>query len=827
MSSELTRVFISYSHDSPAHMDQVLRLSDRLRADGVDCQIDQYEVSPSEGWQTWCMNRVKGSEFVITICTETYERRFSGEEQPGRGRGVTFEGYIITQVLYDEQCKNDKFIPTIFSISDSGHIPTILKGSSIYDLSGPQGYELLYRRLTNQPLVIKPELGQVKTMPSRSIAPLPKLQRKQEFLAPLWNVPLPRNPFFTGRESILEELTRKFSSSKRVALNGMRGVGKTQTAAHYAHLHRREYQDVLWARAEARETLVGDFVAIAGLLQLPQKDEKDQSAITAAVKNWLETNSGWLLILDNADHLALVRDFVPLIHSGYLLLTTTALALGGLAERIPVDEMREDEAALFLLRRATLLSKDSFLDAASPTDQELARDLARELGGLPLALDQAGAYIEETPSTLAEYKQLYEKKGKQFRQQRGELSTDHPSVTVTFSLAFNELAKRDAVAADLVRLCAFLAPDAIPEEIFTVGAPAIGKEFAERMQNSDFNETVKQATKLSLMRRDARDRSLDIHRIVQQVLKDEMDATQLRQWAERAVHAVNSAFPNVEFRYWQECERLLPNARACAAWIERFSFEFKEAPRLLNQTGLYLFERAQYADAERMFESSLAIREKSLGLDHPDSAPCLNNLAALYRDQRRYAEAEALHQRALAIWEKALGPENSSVATSLNNLALLYIDQRRNAEAEPLLKRALAIDEKVLGESDPSLAIDLHNLGNVYRELGRYAEAEPLLRRALSISEGTLGPEDPQVAFCANSLGVLFANQGEYAEAERYYQQSLAIREKALGPDHPQVATLLENYAVLLRDTERKTEALPLEARANAIREKMKKQVKA
>src|SRR5437773_1129213 len=90
------KVFISYSHDSREHLDRVLDLSDRLRSEGVDCHIDQYEISPSEGWPRWMQNRIGWANFVLVICTEVYLRRFEGRETTGAGRGVTFEGAILT-----------------------------------------------------------------------------------------------------------------------------------------------------------------------------------------------------------------------------------------------------------------------------------------------------------------------------------------------------------------------------------------------------------------------------------------------------------------------------------------------------------------------------------------------------------------------------------------------------------------------------------------------------------------------------------------------------------------------------------------------------------
>lgn len=645
----------------------------------------------------------------------------------------------------------------------------------------------------------------------------------------------------------------------------MRGVGKTRVAAEYAHRHCADHNPLLWARAETRETLVGSFVSLARLLQLPEKDQRDQSSIVAAVKSWLEVNQGWLLVLDNVEDLSLVEEFVPPLHFGQVLATTTAHALGPIAESVHLEKLTEDDGALLLLRRARLVPADAPLETATAEDQGLARQLSGELGGLPLALDQAGAFIEETSFTIAEYQKLYKQEGKRLRNLRGDLGTDHPSVTVTFSLAFAELAKRDPQAAALVRLCAFLAPDTIPEEVFIKGGSALGEEFAARTKNPlDFAETVRQASKFSLIRRDAPDRSLGIHRLVQEVLKDELTPDQHRDGAERAVRAVESAFPAVEFHSWPDCERILPHAKACSALIEEFSFEFAEAVRLLNQTGCYLDDRAQYADAEPLYRRSLTLCEKVLGPDHPDVALSLNNLAALYYNQGRYADAEPLLRRSLTIWEKALGPDHPNVANSLGNLGLLDESLGRYADAEPLFRRSLTIREKALGPDHPTVANGLNNLATLYYSQGRYTEAEPLYRRSLTILEQALGPHHPNVAGSLNNLAALYVNQGRFAEAEPLYRRSFTIREKALGPNHPNVAgslnnlatlyviqgrfaeaeplyrrsltilekafdpyhpnvaTTLENYAGLLRKTGREAEALPLETRAAAIREKNK-----
>jgi tetratricopeptide (TPR) repeat protein len=165
--SDHPKVFISYSHDSHEHMDRVLALANRLRADGIDCHIDQYEDSPSEGWPRWMVNQIEDADFVLLVCTENYERRFRGREETGKGLGVKWEGAIITQEIYEAEAHNTMFIPVLFSSHDSANIPIVLRGATRYELKTAEGYDTLYRRLTNQPLTQKPELGKIRPMPPR------------------------------------------------------------------------------------------------------------------------------------------------------------------------------------------------------------------------------------------------------------------------------------------------------------------------------------------------------------------------------------------------------------------------------------------------------------------------------------------------------------------------------------------------------------------------------------------------------------------------------------------------------------------------------------
>jgi nucleoside phosphorylase len=163
------KVFISYSHNvqSPDYKDRMLTLANRLLEDGIDCNIDQYEESPPEGWQRWMLNQVDRADFVLIACSEEYDRRFRGNETYGKGKGATWEGGVIIQELYDAQGQNSKFIPITLNPEDADFIPSPLRSATSYRLQNDDGYESLYRRLTSQPKNRKLQLGKLQTLAPR------------------------------------------------------------------------------------------------------------------------------------------------------------------------------------------------------------------------------------------------------------------------------------------------------------------------------------------------------------------------------------------------------------------------------------------------------------------------------------------------------------------------------------------------------------------------------------------------------------------------------------------------------------------------------------
>jgi tetratricopeptide (TPR) repeat protein/tRNA A-37 threonylcarbamoyl transferase component Bud32 len=663
---------------------------------------------------------------------------------------------------------------------------------------------------------------------------------------PLLNIPYHRNLFFTGREDTLQRLAAAFFTEhdgpwpRAQVICGLGGMGKTQLAIEYAYRYRAHYRAILWAKADTAETLLAEYAGIAELLNL-QQGEHDQQRSAEAVKHWLEAHSDWLLILDNVDDLAVANEFMPREGAGHILLTARSQVIGTLARHIALEKMGPDEGALFLLRRAKILAQEAELAAASDADIIEAQDIARIMDGLPLALDQAGAYIEETACGLFEYLERFRGQHGALLDLRGEagsVSTHPEPVAATWLLSFEKVAYESPLAADMLKLCAFLDPDGIPEEIFA-GAIA-DPDGTLHSSPAALDGAIATLRRFSLVRRNQEINMLTMHRLVQTVLRDRMSEQEQRRWAEGAVRGVNSIFPEGDqVASWPQCHRSMPSVRACLPLVELWSMTFPEAARLLDQAGLYLLEQAQYtqarilfqkalamreelvgsehldvaeslsnlagpylyqgmyAQAEPLFERSLAIRLKLQGQSHPDVAVALNNLALLYKQQGKYSQAEPLFHQALAIWAEIQGLAHPDVAGTLNNLALLYQEQEKFAQAEEFYRQALAIWERIRGPVHPDVATGLNNLAMLLHRLGKYSQAESLFQRALEIREKTLGPEHPATAHGLHYLARVHQSQWKYAEAERFFKHALRIRKQSLGAEHPDVARCMHDLARL------------------------------
>jgi tetratricopeptide (TPR) repeat protein len=630
--------------------------------------------------------------------------------------------------------------------------------------------------------------------PGRSGTAVAPQATQEQRAGRIWSVPHPRNLAFTGREAELTRLRQQLAAEGRAVLSGLGGIGKTQTAVEYAWRHRGDYTAVIWLNAETSLTLKTECGALVRRMKLPAPAEDLDLAVRVFL-DWLASRSGWLLILDNADDPEQLASFPFEAGQGHVLVTSRSddFQSFGVLGTLGLQAMTVEEATAFLLRRCGR-------EKADAPEQASARQLAAVLGGLPLALEQAAAYIVASKATFADYLADYRKQGlKRLEASRPALGKYPRSVVSTWKANFDAVQAESPAAADVLQLSAFLAPSVIPFELLVQGSKQLGPAIQAALQGAEespllVHDLLRPLARFSLIRIEGDNRSFSIHGMVQEVLRAAMDGPTRRLWAERAVRALGLSFPDVEFDNWPLCDRLLPHARAVIPWIEKERIQLTEAAQLLNQTSQYLYNRAQYAEAEPLYQKASELWRAVLGKHDPDFARSLNNLAVLYRDTGRHSEAAPLFQEAIEICRTALGERHPNYAASLDNLAGLYRDTGRYAEAEPLIQEAIEIRRITLGEANPDYATSLNNLAGLYWKMGRYEQVEPLLRQASEIWRAALGKHDPDYAYSLHNLAVLYRDTGRHSEAAPLFLEATTILRAALGREHPTYQMVLKNY---------------------------------
>ncbi len=369
------------------------------------------------------------------------------------------------------------------------------------------------------------------------------------------------------------------------------------------------------------------------------------------------------------------------------------------------------------------------------------------------------------------------------------------SVATTWTISFQKVKHRNPAAAELLLCCAFLSPDEIPEEVLVQGRKFLGRTLSHLAADAHkLNLAIKDLKAYSLIERHPRRKMLSLHRLVQEVVRDSLSASQHTTWVRRVFEAlegifpdpmVDSAHPHGDLDHWPLCDRLVPQVLLCAQQAERASVTPERIARLLNKTGLYLQNRGRSGQVGRYYEYAYERCVKWFGSDHPLTACVLNNLADLSRDQGKYGEAEELLQQVKRVGEQKGAPA-WFLAQTLGQLAALSHVQGRYLDAEPLYQEALQISQQHSGPRHLRTAQALNNLASVYCDQGRYRRAEQLYQRSLKIREDRFGPHHPVVGGVLNNLAILYRYQGNYERAESWQLSALALRRKLLGEQHPE-----------------------------------------
>jgi tetratricopeptide (TPR) repeat protein len=656
------------------------------------------------------------------------------------------------------------------------------------------------------------------------------VQRQARFptaLPDIWNVPF-RARGFVGREDILAELRGRMderaatATAEADAIHGLGGVGKTRLCIEFAHRNAQAFEVVWWVRATSPATLIGDLAQLAQRLSLPEAGDVDQLIAASAAQAWLQRNPGWLLIFDNAAGPDAVRDWVPVAGHGQTLITSRwGAGWGAVARSLELSVLERSASVELLCARAP------------GSDPGAAEELAELLGELPLALEQAGSYAQATGVSLADYAQ-------RFRTHAAEIGAvaapaDYEAtIATTWSLALEQL-EHDEPARALMWTMAFMAPEQIPRALFTESNQIL-VEFNSEQRLLLVDAAVQALRRFSII--NASGVSLEMHRLVQAVVRDRLSGAEGKRWNGAAQALLAGLLPPdlQPSAVWSLCDLLLAHTLVVSEWAGEHDNETDATVGLFYALGRYQAWRLELSTAERLLRSAMRIADR-LDMGPPQLIAIRTELALVLLDVGNVAEAIALISQALSASERHLGADTLATAGVLRNRGSIL---RRNGDLEGArsdLRRALEIAEHDLSADDaelvgfivnlanvesPEFALALHeravaiveaqapvdphflaatltNLGNTYHRLGDLSAAGEHLRRAVATYEEAYGPDFPRIAGLLASLGVTLREQNQLQESEDALRRALQIEKETFGPEDMRVVRTMTDLADLLQ----------------------------
>ncbi|GAB3839973.1 hypothetical protein GCM10029963_07840 [Micromonospora andamanensis] len=549
----------------------------------------------------------------------------------------------------------------------------------------------------------------------------------------VWNMP-PKNPRFTGREESLAELRRRLTTANAVvlhALYGMGGIGKTQIAIEYAHRFRDEYDVVWWVPAEQAAVTKAQLALLASKLGITHRS--GPSDLAAA----LTARGRWLLIFDNAQSAKNLHDQLAL-EGGHVIVTSRNPSFGAVGERLEIHVMRREESVALLSQRITSMTR------------EQAERLAEELGDLPLALEQAAAYIEIVGLPVEDYRRMLRERPGDMLAEGEVLGTD-ARVSTVWDLSLERLRDEDPPALAILEMISLLAPEPFPLHLISDYA----EEFEEPLRavaddEVALNRAIGAIRRYSLAQRSGG--AIQLHRLLQSHIKasmtEEILGVRLRQAMDMVLQAFMDMFDTHEL--WRQGEELLPHALVLGA-------------------------------------------DDRAGSAAPESAASLHSLCALYLSglgnvQAAFDEA----RRALSLAEQALGPDSQEVLSFyLPLVAELAISQGRPELARSLLERALstaASKGSQLARMRMMAALAMSLL-----HLGRLPEALDLTEQLMTSLSAAPIPDDERDAITLSVSIVasqVYARAGQRAKALEAADRAIQLTETLVGPMIPSAVNL-------------------------------------
>ena len=594
---------------------------------------------------------------------------------------------------------------------------------------------------------------------------------------------LPSRPgLFVGRAGELARLDAALAGPGGVvvqAVHGLGGIGKSTLAAHWAAAHASDYTLTWWITAATPADIDAGLAALATALQPALSGVLPLEVLREGAVQWLAARQGWLLILDNVTDPADVAPLLARAPAGRYLITTRR-ATGWHATAVPVRlDVLDPAEAEFLL--SAILTQDR------PREVDGAAELCTELGYLPLAIEQAGAYLAQVGTTPREYLDLLTRYPAAMYQAAVEGGDAARTIARIWHVNLDRLAD-DPLAGQVLRILAWYAPDAIPRTLLDRLADppallrAVGRLAAYSMLTAGAD-------------------TLAMHRLVQAVTRtpdpgDPCRSPQLIDDArDQATRQLADALPGPDPEDpagWPAWRMLLPHIDGLASHAPPEA-DTETTADLLSQAGVFLKNQGQPARAAGYFQRALADRRRVLGQDHPDTLASRHNLAGAFQDAGDLGRAIPLHEQALADCVRVLGQDHPDTLASRNNLAGAYRDAGDLGRAIPLFEQALADCVRVLGQDHPHTLTARHNLAGAYRAAGDLGRAIPLHEQALADHVRVLGGDHPDTLAARNNLALAYLAARDLGRAIPLFEQALADRRRVLGGDHPDTLAARNN----------------------------------
>jgi len=613
---------------------------------------------------------------------------------------------------------------------------------------------------------------------------------------------------FIERKSELETLQKEFESGHKAVsvYAGMGGVGKTQLALRYT-LSTTNYDLKAWFQAEKVSTLEQDFLDFANQFQCPGNlTSPDQ--VRAAVLSWLQNvNFQWLLVFDNANQYDEIQRFLPYLGAeskGHILVTTRKQKWPHNSFRmIPISVMSESEAVQ-LIQTVSQRKRDDEI--------EDAKELAKQVGYLPLALSQASAYIcMRQPMTIREYIDLFKSDAAKLLASANYPEGDDYSVAVAVTWnrsveAVVQSVQKNNAPIDAVHsilyACSYVDADNIPDSFLLSFV-----ESQVKITKGDFNLIKNVLHDYSLITfKDYGSAMISVHRLVQTVLRHRHHPSLSIEWYGHLMTAAHNRFiPTSDDVKQQERNfgSLFPHLQMLLQhhdiiWPEHDQHTALAA--VLHDIGFVLSQLGEYAKQKQLFERALKIKEAHYGADHSSTNISLANLSTAYLSLGEYEKAKQLLERVLIIRETHYGADHPQTGLALINLGGAYGSLGDYEKQKQLLERALKISETHYGADHPQTGITLTNLGTAYLSLGEFEKAKQLLERALKIKVIHYGADHPSTGVTLGNLSNAYDSLGEHEKAKQLLERALKIFETHYGADHPSTGATLSHLSVAYGD---------------------------